>query len=62
MKFKVTFDLMELKVNKAPGPDDLDPYVLKACTNSLCKPLWRTIDSVISTSHILASDAEEGTH
>ena len=31
--------LMELKVNKAPGPDGLHPYVLKACANSLCKPL-----------------------
>ena len=31
--------LMEVKVNKSPGPDGLHPYVLKACANSLCKPL-----------------------
>ena len=30
---------MELKINKAPGPDGLHPYVFKACANSLCKPL-----------------------
>ena len=26
--------LLELKVNKAPGPDGMHSYVLKACANS----------------------------
>ena len=31
--------LLELKVNKAPGPDGIHSYVLKACANTLYVPL-----------------------
>jgi len=31
--------LLELKVNKSPGPDVLHSYVLKACAHTLYVPL-----------------------
>jgi len=31
--------LLELKVNKSPGPDSLHSYVLKACAHTLYAPL-----------------------
>ena len=31
--------LLELKVNKAPGPDGIHSYILKACANTLYVPL-----------------------
>ena len=31
--------LLELKVNKAPSPDGIHSYILKACANTLYVPL-----------------------
>ena len=31
--------LLSLNGNKAPGPDDLHPYILKSCAATLTKPL-----------------------
>ena len=31
--------LYSLKDNKAPGPDGIHSYILKACADTLCTPL-----------------------
>ena len=38
-EFIVLEKLSTLKDNKAPGPDSIHPYVLKACAHALCAPL-----------------------
>ena len=38
-KSTVLQKLLELKVNKAPGPDGIHSYILKACANTLYVPL-----------------------
>ena len=42
--------LLELKVNKAPGPDGIHSYILKACANTLYVPLTILYSRSLSSS------------
>jgi len=47
--------LSSLKPNKAPGPDNLNPQVLKYCAGSLAKPLFLLFTESLNTG-VLPSD------
>ena len=43
-------EMLKLKINKASGPDDINPKVIRASTNVLIQPLSLLYNSCISTS------------
>ena len=43
--------MLRLKINKASGPDNMSPKLLRSCTNVLMKPLTLLYNSCISSSN-----------
>ena len=43
-------EILKLKVNKASGPDDISPKVIRVCSNVLMQPLSILYNSCISSS------------
>ena len=49
---KVKAKLLKLRPDKAPGPDQVHPYVLKTLADSLCKPLAQIFNLTLSSQSL----------
>lgn len=46
--------LLKLKIDKSPGPDELHPMILKECADSLAEPLAKIFQSSFADGHLPA--------